>query len=82
MAKKKLVVEILFEEVQDEFEDDYTYLEFDSMRMDQEASTVSPHELDAVAEGWGQSDWYSVGFNNAFLRVLDGVEVKADQMRY
>lgn len=79
MAKKKLTIEIEFDEVT---EDDYTYVEFSSMRVVPEATTVTDEDREGLAESWAQSDWYSVGFVSRLLDLLDGeATINADSVR-
>lgn len=68
---KKVTIEIVFDEVQDEFDEDYTHTEFSSARIVDEETTLSQEQLSSLAEGWSQSDWYSVGFCNSLLDLLD-----------
>lgn len=65
MSKKKVTVELVFDEV---LEDDEVYYRFDYI--DLAASELPEGYLQSVAEMWAQSDWYNVGFVNAFLEVL------------
>lgn len=81
MAKRRIVVELEFDEATDEYDPSYTFLEFASMRVLEDQTTVSVEERSSLTEGWGQSDWYSVGFVSSFLSMLDGDVVTAEDVK-
>ena len=65
--KKKIVLEFLFEEEQDE---DYTTLELRKIKLGK-GTTLTEAERDAVTERWGQSDTWHVDIHNDLLDVID-----------
>ena len=81
MAKKRLVIELEFDEDQDDLDPDYTSLEFAAMRVLEDQSTVTPEDRDGLAERWGQSDWYWVGFCSSLIGLLDGDSVEAKDVK-
>jgi hypothetical protein len=58
MVTKKITIEFTFEEKQDEWDKEYTYLELVSI--ERTRSDLSPDEIDALGEGIGQSDYWQV----------------------
>ncbi len=69
MPKKKIVLEFIFDEKYDE-EFDYYPLELMKIRLG-EGTTLTEDERDAIAEGWGQSDFWHVDIHNDILDVID-----------
>lgn len=63
MAKKTVTLTFEFEE-----EDDYVNHRCTISKVEVEGLTSA--DLDGIAEGWGQSDWYWVDFTN---KILDEV---------
>ena len=82
MGQKKLVVEILFDEEQDPEDPDYSFLEFASMEVRAGETTLTADEMSGLAETFGQSDWYWVGFCGSFISLLDGKRVSAEDVKY
>lgn len=78
--RKRIVVEIEFDEATDEYDGETKFLEFHSMRVVEDQTDVSVEERGSLTEAWGQSDWYSIGFVSEFLSMLDGDEVTAEDV--
>ena len=78
---KKVTVVFEFEEIQDEYDEDYVYLDFTRMYCDEKATTLTTEEAEQVTESWAQSDFYSVGITTQLLNVLEGSVVSKGDIR-
>lgn len=70
MSKKKIVLEFVFDEVEDPYEPGYFLLELDKIKLGK-ATTMSQEERDGITEHWGQSDQWHVDIHNDILTVID-----------
>lgn len=74
VGKKKLVIEIIFDEITEEYtdpEDNYTYLEVKEIRRGKK-TTLTEGEMDSLGEEVGQSDRWQVDRWIDIQEVLGG----------
>lgn len=65
----KVIIEVEFDRVKDEFDEDYEYLEKKSVTV--RGEDVTPEEMSGLAEVWAQSDWFYVDFTADVINGLD-----------
>lgn len=70
MARKKIVLEFVFEEEQPYPDEDYINNKLVKIKLGK-GTTMSEAERDSIAEVWGQSDTWHVDIHNDILEVID-----------
>lgn len=66
----KVIIEVEFDRVKDEFDEDYEYL--DNERITVRGEDITSSEMGGIAESWAQSDWFYTDFTADVIRGLDG----------
>ena len=66
----KVIIEVEFDRVKDEFGATYEYL--DNERITVRGEDITPQEMSDLAEVWAQSDWFYTDSTADVINGLDG----------
>lgn len=73
MTKKKLIIEIQFDEVTDEFDEEFTYLVPHTIKR-HKGTTLTEGEMDSLGDSVAQTDRWQVDRWIDIQQVLSGVK--------